>query len=91
MFTALQKLGYHPCHGTRMWDDPNKFLTLWMEAMRAKYFGEGERWGKREFDVVLGEFDVRIRALFFLCLSATLQCVRSRYNFYSVLFSSHQN
>lgn len=73
MFTALQKLGYHPCHGTRMWTDPKKFLTLWTEAMRAKYFGEGETWGKREFDVVLGDFDVRIR--FLLCLSHSFHVV----------------
>ncbi len=58
MYTALRQLGYHPCHGTNMWEDPAKFLTLWTEAMRAKYLGEGERWGRRELDVVLGGFDV---------------------------------
>lgn len=68
-----------------MWDDPNKFLTLWTEAMRAKYFGEGGRWGKREFDVVLGEFDVRIWVLFSFCLSAAPECVLSRYHIYYVL------
>lgn len=41
-----------------MWEDPKKFLTLWTEAMRAKYMGEGEPWGKKELDVVLGSFDV---------------------------------
>ena len=41
-----------------MWEDPKKYLTLWTEAMRAKYLGEGEPWGRREFDVVLGKFDV---------------------------------
>lgn len=59
MFTALKRLGYHPCCGTRMQDNPSKYLTLWTEAMRAKYFGEGKAWGTREFDVVLGDFDVR--------------------------------
>ena len=58
MFTALKQLGYHPCHGTNMWEDPKKYLTLWTEAMRAKYLGEGEPWGRRELDVVLGKFDV---------------------------------
>ncbi|KAM0804161.1 P-loop containing nucleoside triphosphate hydrolase protein [Usnea florida] len=57
MYAALQQLGYHPCHGTNMWEDPRKYLTLWTEAMRAKYMGEGEPWGRREFDVVLGKFD----------------------------------
>lgn len=41
-----------------MWEDPSKYLTLWTEAMRAKYFGDGEPWGRRELDVVLGKFDV---------------------------------
>ena len=58
MFTALKQLGFHPCHGTNMWEDPKKFLTLWTEAMRAKYMGEGEPWGRKELDVVLGNFDV---------------------------------
>lgn len=58
MYTALKQLGYHPCHGTNMWENPRKFLGLWTEAMRAKYMGEGEQWGRRELDVVLGNFDV---------------------------------
>ena len=41
-----------------MWADPARNLTLWTEAMRAKYMGEGAPWGRRELDVVLGEFDV---------------------------------
>ena len=60
MFTALRQLGYHPCHGTNMWEDPSTYLTLWTEAMRAKYMGQGEPWGRRELDVVLGKFDVCI-------------------------------
>ena len=58
MFTALKQLGFHPCHGTNMWEDPKKFLTLWTEAMKAKYMGEGKPWGRKELDVVLGNFDV---------------------------------
>ena len=58
MYTALQQLGYHPCHGTNMWADPFRNLTLWTEAMRAKYMGSGAPWGRRELDVVLGNFDV---------------------------------
>lgn len=57
MYTALQQLGYHPCHGTNMWADPFRNLTLWTEAMRAKYMGSGAPWGRRELDVVLGNFD----------------------------------
>ena len=41
-----------------MWEDPSKYLTLWTEAMQAKYMGQGEPWGRRELDVVLGKFDV---------------------------------
>ena len=59
MYTALRQLGYHPCHGTNMWEDPPTYLTLWTEAMKAKYMGEGQTWGRRELDVVLGQFDVR--------------------------------
>lgn len=58
MYTALQQLGFHPCHGTNMWEDPSRNLTLWTEAMLAKYKGKGEKWGRRELDVVLGNFDV---------------------------------
>ncbi len=52
-----------------MWEDPATYLTLWTEAMRAKYLGEGQRWGRRELDVVLGQFDVGGSVSFFLSFS----------------------
>ena len=58
MYTALQQLGFHPCHGTNMWENPRKYLTLWTEAMCAKYMDLGAPWGRRELDVALGKFDV---------------------------------
>ena len=60
MYTALQQLGFHPCHGTNMWENPRKYLTLWTEAMCAKYMGTGAPWTARELDVVLGKFDVSV-------------------------------
>ncbi|CAD6589867.1 MAG: hypothetical protein ASARMPRED_004297 [Alectoria sarmentosa] len=57
LFTALQTLHYRPYHGTDMWADPARNLTLWTEAMRAKFMDEGEKWGRRELDVMLGDFD----------------------------------
>ena len=69
MYTALRRLGYHPCHGTDMWADPPRNLTLWTEAMRAKYMNVGKPWGQRELDVVLGGFDVRYSPLLLLLSS----------------------
>lgn len=37
---------------------PNRNSNLWNEAMRAKFEDDGATWGRREFDILLGDFDV---------------------------------
>ncbi|CAI6338615.1 unnamed protein product [Periconia digitata] len=56
---ALEKLGYHPYHGSiaiRSWKDDH--WILWEEALRAKFLGDGEPYGREEFDKFLGDYDV---------------------------------
>lgn len=36
---------------------PKSNLDLWAEALRAKYHGEGKKWGREEFDKMLGDYD----------------------------------
>ncbi|KAI9750791.1 MAG: hypothetical protein M4579_006312 [Chaenotheca gracillima] len=40
-----------------MQQDPRWVLERWDAALQAKYFGEGEAFGRKEFDEVLGDFD----------------------------------
>ncbi|KAL8949217.1 MAG: hypothetical protein Q9222_004649, partial [Ikaeria aurantiellina] len=52
---ALKILGYRPN------DSPDRFLAghdpLWAQALRAKYYNEGKKWGREEFDKVLKGYD----------------------------------
>lgn len=41
-------------------NDLERGLALWSEGLRAKVYGEGASFGRKEFDVLLGDFDVRI-------------------------------
>jgi hypothetical protein len=36
----------------------NGHLTFWLEALRAKFDGQGKPFGRGEFDKFLGEYDV---------------------------------
>lgn len=40
--------------------DLDRTLGLWSEGLRAKVYGEGASFRRKEFDVLLGDFDVRI-------------------------------
>lgn len=59
MKTALNKLAYNSYHMEQCIINWKKYhLHYWLEALRAKYEGTGKPYGKREFDKVLGEYDV---------------------------------
>lgn len=57
MFTAMQKLGYKPYHMAVAIGSPKSNLNLWNEALKAKYQGQGKKWGREEFDKILGDYD----------------------------------
>jgi len=33
---------------------------MWNDGLRAKYFGQGKPYGKKEFDILLGNFGVSL-------------------------------
>ena len=55
--TALTKLGYSPFHMAVALGSPKTNLSLWSEALNAKFKGQGKKWGREEFDKLLGPFD----------------------------------
>lgn len=57
LFTALQRLGYKPYHMAVAMGSPKTNLGLWCEALRAKFHGKGPKWGRAEFDKLLGDYD----------------------------------
>ena len=63
MFTALKILGYKSYHSASIRLRPPGTYSWWNEAIKAKYHGEGEKYGKVEFDKLLGEYNVCKKAL----------------------------
>ncbi|CAJ2506016.1 Uu.00g001460.m01.CDS01 [Anthostomella pinea] len=57
LFTALQKLGYAPYHMAVAMGSPRTNLDCWSEGLNAKFNGRGKKWGKEEFDKLLGNYD----------------------------------
>jgi hypothetical protein len=56
---ALEKLNYTPYHMSEaLKNTKNGHLTFWKEALAAKYEGKGKPFGRKEFDKVLGNYDV---------------------------------
>jgi hypothetical protein len=57
--TALKHLGYHAYHARELekMPSPKKVLAMILEGLRAKYNGDGEPFGRREFDVLFGDYD----------------------------------
>ena len=47
----------HLCSMAVAMDSPKSSLGLWTEALQAKYEGKGKKWGREEFDKLLGNFD----------------------------------
>lgn len=57
LYTALQRLGYKPYHMAVAMKSPESSLGLWTEALQAKFEGKGPKWGRAEFDRLLGDYD----------------------------------
>ncbi|KAI1405975.1 hypothetical protein F4819DRAFT_442399 [Hypoxylon fuscum] len=57
MRVALERLGYKCFHGRIMDQFPGMY-ALWEEALLAKYYGQGQPYGRRDFDKLLSGFDV---------------------------------
>jgi len=58
LITALEKLGIHSCHMKEV-APLTHCAEMWNEGLRAKYYGQGKPYGKKEFDKLLGNFGVR--------------------------------
>ncbi|KAM0238983.1 hypothetical protein ACHAP5_008421 [Fusarium lateritium] len=57
VFTALEQLDYTPYHMSVAIGSPKTNLSLWREALDAKFYGKGKPWGREEFDKILGLYD----------------------------------
>jgi hypothetical protein len=63
ILTALEQLGYSPYHMAKAMKAPRLNFSLWIEALRAKFYPETVTsamktpWGVNEFDRLLGDFD----------------------------------
>jgi len=63
ILTALEQLGYNPYHMAKAMKAPRLNFSLWIEALRAKFYPEtitsavATPWGVDEFDKLLGDFD----------------------------------
>ena len=58
LYTALNMLGYKSYHCAEIRLTAPGTYDLWNEALRAKYHGKGKRYGKAEFDKLLGDYSV---------------------------------
>ena len=59
MQRALQRLGYKSYH--MMEAGYSRTFPYWLEALKAKYAGEGKPFERPEFDKLLGEYSVSAR------------------------------
>lgn len=58
---ALRKLGYTSYHMAECWlDSANDSMSLWHEAIEAKFNGKGRKFAGEDFDKMLWRYDVRI-------------------------------
>jgi Sulfotransferase domain len=58
LITALEVLGIHSCHMKEV-APLTHAAEMWNDGLRAKYYGQGKPYGKKEFDKLLGNFGVR--------------------------------
>jgi hypothetical protein len=42
---------------------------FWAEALRSKYFGEGRKFGREDYDGILGDFQVRSKEILVIFLT----------------------
>ena len=57
IYTALHKLGFKVYHMNEAVKTPRTAFGCWIEAIKARYYGEGENFGRKEFDKLLGDYD----------------------------------
>jgi hypothetical protein len=57
LITALEILGIHSCHMKEV-APLTHCAEMWNDGLRAKYYGQGKPYGKKEFDKLLGNFGV---------------------------------
>lgn len=57
IYSALNTLGFKVYHMKEAVKTPRTSFGCWIEAIKAKYYGEGEKFGRREWDRLLGEYD----------------------------------
>lgn len=63
MLTAFTKLGYNCYHfleAARMQTAGERHLDYWLEGFKIKMYGNGEPFGRSEFDKILGDYSVGI-------------------------------
>lgn len=55
MRMALLQLGFADVyHMAELWVENPKDDALWVEAYQAKFEGKGKKWGRKEWDALLG-------------------------------------
>lgn len=57
LFTGLEQLGFKPYHMSKAIQSPRSNLDVWREGIDAKFYGKGKKWGREEFDKILGNYD----------------------------------
>ncbi|KAK3045956.1 hypothetical protein LTR09_012520 [Extremus antarcticus] len=57
LFMALQLLGFNPYHMAVALGSPKSNLKLWSEGLNANFNYQGKKWGREEFDKLLGNYD----------------------------------
>lgn len=55
---ALEILGYKPYHMKTVFETGASHINILNDGIRAKYHGEGEIYGRHEFDKWLADYDV---------------------------------
>lgn len=59
LMSALTELGYRPYHMACAYPNAHVEFPAWTEALEIKYGKRrGTPWGRREFDKLLGRYDV---------------------------------
>jgi hypothetical protein len=59
LITALEILGIHSYYMKEV-APLTHCAEMWNDGLRAKYYGQGKPYGKKEFDKLLGNFGIRL-------------------------------
>ena len=57
LFTALKRLHFNPYHMAVAAGSPKSNLNVWCEGLNANFNDKGKKWGREEFDKILGNYD----------------------------------